>query len=250
MSKKMGSILVLALAFSALLLLPLSASAATLKTPNRVTTSTAFYAFTGLITKGAQKGTPLTGGLSLLLANSGTFTGAYHRPDTSSLSVKGLTKSDGSIAISFLKNKADYVKGQGTANASHEYTGVFQMFNAKKEVSTGIWSAIPADPKAMTALAFEGTVKQGQDKGSPMAGAIVLNNKTMTGSLLEANGNVSAAKAKLLNGGKKIQVHIGNNIVSNGKAVTTPLKGYQGSFTGPLTGDMGIWEAFFFSFQK
>src|SRR6266700_7193967 len=110
MSKRMNCVVVVALAFSALLLLPLAASAAGKKAPEHTSNITAYYAFTGIITKGAQKSTTLAGSLTLNVGNAGTFMGTYRAPDNSMLDVNGVGKSDGSIDLTMSKHKTVILK--------------------------------------------------------------------------------------------------------------------------------------------
>jgi hypothetical protein len=244
MSKRMNFVVVVALAFAALLLLPLAASAASKKAP---ASTTIYYAFTGIITKGVQKSTTLVGGLALNVDHTGAFMGTYHAPDNSMLDVNGMGKSDGSINLTMSKHNMVYLKGQGKVNANREFLGTFQTFQMGKQSSSGSWSAILANPKNMTGMAFQGQVIQGQHKGSLLAGAILLDNQTLKGTLLDAAGNLTPCHATLNKAGKAIKIVIGSNIVSTGQ-LNNSSKSYKGEFMGPATNDMGNWEASIFSF--
>lgn len=247
MSKRMNFVVVVALAFSALLLLPLAANAASKKAPGQTSNTTVHYAFTGIITKGVQKSTTLSGGLTLNVDHTGTFMGTYHTPDGSMLDVNGMGKSDGSIDLTMFKHSMVYLKGQGKVNANREFLGTFQMFQMGKQNSSGFWSAILANPKSMTGLAFQGKVMQGKHKGSLLAGAILIDNQTLHGTLLDAAGNLTPCRVTLNKAEKAIKIAIGSSIVSTGQ-LDKSNKSYKGKFMGPATNDMGDWEASIFSF--
>ncbi len=251
MSKRRNLILVVALAFAALLSIPFAVNAVHAQTPTHASVTTTDYAFTALITKGEGRATEMTGGLTLDTSKAGDFTGSYRLSDDSTQQVVGAVKSDGSITFTFYKQNVAYLKGRGKENNSQQFSGDFGLFQAGKLVSTGAWSTLAVDPKSMTALALDGTVNKGHDKGTLLAGAIILNNQTLTGAILDASGNTMPCQIITSNGGKNIQLTVNKTtIIGTGKLVTNPgnknNKGYSGVFAGPNTGDKGNWKAFFF----
>lgn len=252
MTKTARLILVMVMAFSALLLLPAVALAAPAK-DSAQSTKTVSFAFTALITSGVGKDVPITGGLTLNVKANGYFNGNLHEPDGTWVSTSGRIKSNGDLSITFYNVKGmPLIKGQGKP-VNGEYTGPFQVYSAGAWVASGIWAALPVNPWQTLALAFTGVVTSGNDKGLELTGALIFNKDTLQGSFLEPNGKVLGVSAMLQNGGKDISVNFGNGaILGTGKLVDNPLngldKGYAGPFSITGTNDKGSWTAFIFKF--
>lgn len=254
MPKKARLLVIFALALLALFVLPGVSFASTHNTTQSPTTKASF-AFTGLVTGTT---TAVTGGLTLDIRKDGYFNGVLKQPDGTQISNSGKIAADGSLTITFYDAKGKpFIKGQGKPDAKGEYVGPFQVFQDGKQVATGKWSALPvSDPSSVLALAFTGTVTSGTDKGLFLSGAIVLNSKSLAGTLNLPDGTVIPLQATLSNGGKTIAVvfDLGNNtkIFGLGKLSDNPAnpvdKGYVGPFIGPAADDIGQWAAYFFKF--
>jgi hypothetical protein len=254
MLKRKNFILVLALAFTALLLIPFTVSAAPAAKPHKALTTTAYYAFTALITAGDNKSASLTGSLVLQSNQAGKITGTYRAPDNSKLPVTGMAKRDGSIDFTILEGNTPFLHGLGKLNAQQQYVGTFRM-DHKGKMSSGIWSTMSVMPEKTWTLSFAGSVEKGTDKNVLLAGAIVVDMPSLSGSFLEASGTSFPVQVhtKTANNVNKIQVIIGNNsIIAVGIQIDNPSnkknKGYGGNFNGPAKDDHGIWEGFVFAF--
>lgn len=255
MSKKTRLFVIVALALTALFLLPGVSFAATHSAARTkpFTNTTVSTAFTGQVTKGQLKHTILTGGLTLSIDGSGNFTGTFKQANGSVLNVKGTLDSSGNLKITFFNNGAPFIYGQGTLNTSTgEFTGPFQVVAGGKQISSGIWSAlIIANPGNSVALAFGGQTMQGPDSGAKYYGAIVLDGSTLTGTFNLPDGTIVPVSAQAKsNGHIVVTFQLGSqHILGKGRPyVNGSEKGYDGPYYGPRKGDVGMWTAYLFSF--
>jgi|GEM_PF-1066888 len=238
MSKKLRLLAVFALAITALFLLPAVSFAAPRtveQTANKVTTVS--LAFTAAV---PNTTVALTGGLKLGIRKSGSFDGTFTQADGTKLGVGGKLQSTGDFNITFYnKQGGAYIFGVGKPNAAGVFVGTFQIRNG----ASGIWSAVVVpNPAAVLALAFTG--KSG---AVFLAGAIVLDGKTLQGTFSLANGAVLPVSATLIkNSYYQIRVSFANGaIVGYGKSTAT---GFAGPFTITASGAKGKWVANVFGF--
>lgn len=244
------------LALSAFFLLPGVSFAASREATVSQNTTTANLAFTGLITQGAGKGIALTGGLTIGIRSNGYFNGNFHLPDGTQISVSGRIKSDGNLNITFYTaNGKPYITGQGKPKQAGEYVGPFQVFSGKSQVAWGIWSAVAvANPSSSLALAFDGQTVKGPATGTNYSGAIVLDSKTLKGTLNLPNGAIVDVQAAVKGDDITVVFDLGGGaqIIGYGEATKNPANGlntgFKGPFYGPGNGDVGKWTAFFFGF--
>ena len=249
MSIKTRIFVVLAMALSALFMLPAVTFAASSNTATAASTKTVDLAFTGTV-----PGTSviLTGGLNLNIRSNGFFNGNFHEADGTQIAVSGELKSSGAFNITFYNaSGTPIIKGVGSPNSSGEFVGTFKVLNANGSVAAnGIWSALPvADPDDVLSLAFVGTVGN-----TTLSGAIVLDSTTLTGTFNQADGTVLPVSAKLLKDSKyAIRVNFGDGaIIGYGKSVSNPANGNDKGFAGPFTvtanGAQGTWVAYLFNY--
>ncbi|MEO8972599.1 MAG: hypothetical protein ABI406_13500 [Ktedonobacteraceae bacterium] len=259
MAKKTRLLLIVALSFSILLLLPAVSFAASLHVMVTKPLSSAkpqpLYdvAFTGLINNGEGKGAVITGGLAFLIGRTGKFTSTFKETNRVQLPVKGQIGSNASLTITFFKADNPYLTGQGTINmTTNEATGVFQILSNGKQVASGIWSWLPTDQNPSIGLAFGGHTLQGPDKGMQINGAITLDNSTLMGNLNLPDGTIIPTSATIDGSGNiNVFFDLGNGffISALGHPITNGIeKGYAGAYGGPQKGDQGKWRAYFFSF--
>ncbi|HTK08408.1 MAG TPA: hypothetical protein VL485_14655 [Ktedonobacteraceae bacterium] len=263
MSKRISFTIVLALAFSVLLLFPLTASAARPPMPDHTKPVTTYYTFSGLVTKGPHKGMYLNGGLGLQITRSGKFTGNYYAPGSNDLPVKGfVNQRTGEFDVSFQKDDQHNmgpITGEGMLNSAQtQYSGEFQIANKEKQNDSvaamhkqddsGIWTGIPIDEKSMVTLAFRSLVKNGHDKGMIHSGVIILDKRSMKGMLVEPTGYTLACNIKKSDRGKYVTIVIGSKTIMGEGKLTDTRNGYTGLFHGPHKSDQGEWEALFIAF--
>ncbi len=256
MSWKTRFLAIMTLTLSALFLLPMAAMAAPAHSAQALDsnhkTTTASFAFTGLINKGALKGTPLTGGLTLNIEANGNFKGNLNLPGGAKVPVNGNVTPKGKLSITFQATKATpLIKGQGTLKNGNEFTGPFQVFTGKKEIACGIWSALAvANPSKELALAFVGKTVSGPEKGTQYSGALLLDSKNLTGTLNLPTGAIIPVKASLKGTTITVTFDLGKGlkIVGTGHPIAKGLKGFEGPYVGPASKDKGTWVAPFFNF--
>ncbi len=253
MSKKKILVLVATLGFLALAVASTVTFANVRAASAAYSTTTVHLAFSGLVTTGKLKGTPLTGGLTEAVKSDGTFKGNLHLPGGA------LIPTDGKISSPFISitfyNAMSAVKitGTGKLEKAGDFIGRFQIFYKDHKIDNGIWSALPiASPKSVIALAFLGADDKGPDTGAVYTGAIVLNSKTLDGTFNLPNGVVVPVQGKLLSNN---HIHVefllsaSSKIVGEGDPVlssTNTLVGFKGGFRGPQAGDLGRWVAVVF----
>src|SRR5258708_20585929 len=110
--KLIASLAIVALALSALFIVPALTFAAPGKSvvkPN--TPITFYYGFNATITQGQNKGTSIVGGLTLNVGNSGAFSGHFTTPGKGNLSVNGNFSTPSLIPIRFLKQRVPFILG-------------------------------------------------------------------------------------------------------------------------------------------
>ena len=254
MSTRKRILIVIAIALTALFMIPAMAFASptrAVRAASASATKTVNLAFTGVV-----PGTSviLTGGLGLNIRSDGYFNGNFHLPDGTQVSVSGELKSNGAFNITFYNMKGmPYIKGVGAPNSSGEFVGTFKVYNKDWQVvANGIWSALPvAYPSDNLSLAFVGVVGN-----TTLSGAIVLDDETLMGTFNEPNGAILPVSAKLLTNNKDgyvIRVNFGDGaIIGYGKSVSNPANGLDKGFAGPFTitanGAQGKWVAYLFNY--
>src|SRR5260370_8906890 len=140
--KLMASVIV-ALALSALFIVPAMTFAAPGKPAVKPNTPVTFYyGFNATITQGQNKGTSIVGGLTLNVGNSGAFSGHFTTPGKGNLSVNGRFSSPALITIRFLKQGVPFILGQGQVFGQGLITGNFNVLTSAVTVASGIWSAL------------------------------------------------------------------------------------------------------------
>ncbi len=253
MSKKKVIILVAVVAFLALTAISTFAVVARNAHASNAKTTTIHLAFTGLVTKGEAKGNPIIGGLTEVVQSTGYFNGNLHQSDGTQISTSGKL-DDGNITISFYNViGAPVIKGVGHFTKAGDFVGTFQVFYGDKKIDTGIWSALPVnEPEDVTAFSFVGVDIGGHNAGVAYTGALVLNKKTLAGTFNLPDGTIVPVTAILnKNHVLKVRFHLSEDVEIIG--IGTPshegnLKGFAGTFTGPVHGDTGKWVAYGFSF--
>lgn len=253
MSKKKIITLIAVVTFVALIAVSTFAVVASNAKASGARTTTIHLAFTGLVTKGKARNTPITGGLTEVVQSTGYFNGNLHLDDGTQISTSGKL-DDGNITISFYNVMgAPVIKGVGHLTKAGDFVGTFQVFYNDKKTDTGIWSALPVnEPEDVTAFAFVGIDIEGHNKGTIYTGALVLNKKTLAGTFNLPGGTIVPVTA-ILNKDHvlKVRFHLSEDVEIIG--IGTPshegnLKGFAGNFTGPIHGDTGKWIAYSFSF--
>jgi len=217
------------------------------------------FAFTALITKGANTNTAITGGLNVNFnspyycsPHPYCFHGNLHEPDGTQISVSGELK-DGNFNITFYNAEGQpIIKGVGTQQNNGELVGTFNYYKNNYWVASGIWSAYPvANPSDVLALAFWGKTKHGPDAGTLYTGAIVLNKETLTGTFNLPDGTVANVSAMLEQNNISVVFDLGGGMKIFGIGVPYSkdnMTGFKGPFVGHMQGDEGYWHAFFFQF--
>ncbi len=216
-------------------------------------TTRVHLAFAGLITTGQAKGTPIKGGLTEVIRSTGYFNGNLHLANGTQISTSGRLE-DGRIAISFYNALgAPAIRGVGKITKAGDFVGTFQVLYANKKTDTGIWSALPvAEPKEAIVLDFVGVGTAGYDQNTVYTGALVLDNETLVGTLNLPNGTIVPVTATLNKEHVlKVHLHLSKTVEIVGVGTLShqrQLKGYTGTFTGPVNGDTGKWVAYGFHF--
>ncbi len=250
MSKKTLIMLVASIGFLTLTILSAFAFVATHTSAHAAAGSkTVHLAFTGLITAGQGKGTPLTGGLTEVVQNGGAFAGALTLPGGAKIPTTGQITGP-KISITFAVSATASITGTGKFEKSGDYIGRFQVFAGKNKTADGIWSALPVvNNPSVIALAFVGADDKGPSAGAIYTGAIVLNSRTLVGTFSLPTGAVIPVKAKIGADGQirvEFQLSATAKIVGEGQPVKTAagvLSGFVGGFKGPQVGDTGKWVA-------
>ena len=216
-------------------------------------TTTLHLAFTGIVTNGISKDTPITGGLTEIVRSTGYFNGNLHQPDGTQISTSGkIFKKQ--IEITFYDALGTAViRGQGHLSSSGNYIGTFQVYYSDNHIDTGLWSALPVThTKEVIALDFVGIDTDGLDASSVYTGAIILNDDTLAGTFNLPNGASIPVVAKV---GSKGTLTVTFRFSSSSKIVGTgahshvsELTGYSGTFVGPNSSDAGNWVAYKFRF--
>ncbi len=216
-------------------------------------TTTIHLAFTGLVTYGLAKGTPITGGLTETIRSTGYFNGSLHQPDGAQISTSGKL-DEKYIEITFYNaSGTPAIKGQGHLTNAGDYVGTFKVYYSDKHIDKGIWSALPiANPREASAFAFVGLATKGPSKNTTYTGAIVLNEDTHSGVFNLPNGTIIPLITKT---DRKGNITITFHFSSTSKIVgvgtpshTRNLKGYTGTFVGPKNTDAGNCVAYRFRF--
>ncbi len=243
MSRKTSFLTLMTLVMSALFLLPMAAMAAPAQSTQAKTT-TSNFAFAGLVNKGRGVGTNLLGGLTLQSESNGKFTGTLSDPVGFKTPVAGnVTKGKITINIGPSRANNDVIKGQGTLKNGNQFVGSFQIVEDKKEVASGIWSALAvANPSQEKIFAYtDGNV----------GGVLLLDSKKLTGNLNASTGKVIPAKATIARD-KSITLVLSlsskKQLVGVGHPLTNGQQGYEGSFNGAAHDNPGSWKAQAFSF--
>lgn len=255
MSKKTLMTLVASLGFLALTVLSVFGFAATHQAAHAAAGSkTVHLAFTGLISAGQGKGTPLTGGLTEVVQNGGAFAGALTLPGGAKIPTTGQI-TGAKISITFAVSATVSITGTGKFEKTGDYIGRFQVFAGKNKTADGIWSALPVvNNPSVIALAFVGVDDKGPDTGAIYTGAIVLNSRTLVGTFSLPTGAVIPVTAKIgADGQIRVDFHLSatTHIIGEGQPVKTTagvLSGFAGGFKGPQVGDMGKWVSAVFTF--
>ena len=253
MSKKKISILVVVVVFLTLTAVSTFAVVARNARASDAQTTTIHLAFTALVTKGEAKGNPITGGLTEVIRSTDYFNGNLHLSDGTQISTSGKL-DDGNITISFYNVMgAPVIEGVGHLTKAGNFVGTFQIFYNNKSIDTGIWSASPVtEPKEVSTLAFVGIDTGGHNTGTVYTGTLVLNKKTLSGTVNLSDGTIVPITVMLnKNDVLNVRFHLSNTIEIMG--IGTPshentLKGFAGTFTGPVLGDSGKWVAYGFRF--
>ena len=216
-------------------------------------TTTIHLAFTGLVTYGLAKGTPITGGLTETIRSTGYFNGNLRQPDGTQTSTSGKL-DEKYIEITFYDaSGAPAIKGQGHLTKAGDYVGTFKVYYSDKHIDKGIWSALPiANPREASTFAFVGIATKGPAKNTTYTGALILNDDTRIGVFDLPNGTIIPLVAKV---DKKGNITVTFNLASTSHIVgtgkpshTDNLKGYTGTFIGPNNKDAGNWVAYRFHF--
>lgn len=216
-------------------------------------TTTIHLAFTGLVTYGLAKGTPITGGLTETIRSTGYFNGNLRQPDGTQTSTSGRV-NDKYIEITFYDaSGAPTIKGQGHFTKAGNYVGTFQVYYSDKHIDKGLWSALPiVNPGEVNAFAFVGLTIKGPAKNTTYTGAIILDEDGHAGIFNLPNGTLIPLIAKIDKKGNitvTFNLSSSSHIVGTGKpSHTGNLKGYTGTFVGPNTKDAGNWVAYRFRF--
>ncbi len=253
MSKKKIVVLVAVVAFLIITAVSTIFAVQTAARASDAKTTTIHLAFTGIITYGKAKGTPLIGGLTEVIRSTGYFNGNLHMTDGTQISTSGKV-DDKRIEITFYNMLgAPVIRSQGHLTKSGDYVGAFQIYYKDKRIDKGLWSALPvADPKEAIALAFVGLDTKGPHKNTVYTGSIVLNEDTFVGTFNLPNGAVIPVVAKFDSKGN-ITVTFNFSSTSKIGGIGVPshqgnLKGYVGTFAGPDAQDAGQWVAYGFRF--
>ena len=252
MSKKKISILVVVVVFLTLTAVSTFAVVARNARASDAQTTTVHLAFTALVTKGEAKGNPITGGLTEVIRSTSYFNGNLHLSDGTQISTSGKL-DDGNITISFYNMiGAPVIKGVGHLTKAGNFVGTFQIFYNDKSIDTGIWSAFPVtEPKEVNTFAFVGVDTGGHNTGTVYTGTLILNKKTLSGTVNLSDGTIVPITVMLNKHVLQVRFHLSNTIEITG--IGTPsqeatLKGFAGTFTGPVYGDTGKWVAYGFKF--
>ena len=253
MSKKKIVILVTVIAF--LILTAVSTFAVVTRNAHAsdAKTTTLHLAFTGLVTNGQSKGSPITGGLTEVVRSTDYFNGNLHLSDGTKIATSGKL-DDGKMTLSFYNAVGTpVIKGVGHLTKAGGFVGTFQVFYNNKQTGTGIWSASPVnDPGDVLAFAFAGIDTAGHDASTNYTGTLVLNKKRLMGTFNSPEGTLVSvtailSKAHVLS----VRFHLAEDVEIIG--IGTPshigkLEGFAGTFTGPISGDTGKWVAYGFRF--
>ena len=256
--KLIASLAIVALALSALFIVPALTFAAPGKSvvkPN--TPITFYYGFNATITQGQNKGTSIVGGLTLNVSNSGVFSGHFTTPGKGNLNVNGRFSSPALITIRFLKQGVPFILGEGQVVGQGLITGNFNVLTNGVTVASGIWSALGnAYPTTTLAQAFYGRVTSGSGVKLNITGPVVLNatsikpGVTISGTINFSDGTIYTVRASVdhtghlqlkfvINSGQVYLTAVGAPFYnSQGK-----LLGYRGTFVGPGQNNAGAFES-------
>ena len=253
MSKKKIIALIAVVAFLIITIISALFTAHSQVSASDVETTTVHLAFSGIVTKGEAKGSAITGGLTEFVRYDGFFSGNLHIYDGTQISTGGKLH-DGKLSITFYDaTGTPVIRGAGHITKAGDFVGTFQVFYQNKATDSGIWSALPVtSPKKVVALDFTGNDTKGPDSNTVYNGAIVLHAKSHKGTLNSPDGSLIPVSATFgEHGSISISFHLSRTIDIDGKGLPSnkdSIKGLQGGFQGPKTGDTGQWYAYHFTF--
>ena len=256
--KLMASLAIVALALSALFIVPAMTFAAPGKPAVKPNTPVTFYyGFNATITQGQNKGTSIVGGLTLNVSNSGAFYGHFTTPGQANLNVNGRFSSPAIITIHFLKQGVPIMLGVGQVVGQGLITGNFTVLTSGVTVASGIWSALGnAYPTTTVAQAFYGRVKDGSGVKLNITGPVVLNapslkpGVTIIGTINFSDGTIYTVRATADHTGHLQLKFVTNSGHAYLTAIGVPfydsqakLLGYRGTIVGPGQTATGVFES-------